>query len=868
MNRYRTVIVVATVLVALLVSTTGQATTRPRSFGETQVSDAAQRLAAGIRHTCQINDDGTVRCWGENEHGQLGNRSTVDSLVPVAVAGLGNAVAIAAGRFHTCALLANGSARCWGDNSAGQLGDGSRTNQLSPVTLVTGLDSAVALVAGDFHNCALLADGRARCWGWNDNGRLGDGTTVDRSTPAAVSGIGNAVAIAAGTAHNCVLLADGRARCWGYNATGQLGEGPLGADRLTSVSVDGLTNAVGITAGFGHTCALLANGTGRCWGDNFSGQLGTASTNAASIFITPVAVSGLANATSISAGRNHTCAVLADGSARCWGFNLNRQLGDGTSATTQRFPVTVRELGDAVVIAAGAAHSCALIANGATRCWGNGTAERVALLPGGSGFAARAVAAGRFHSCALRANGQVSCWGLNSAGQLGNGTNVNQLVPVTVLNNAVAVAAGNSHTCALLANGTARCWGENSVGQVGDGSAIKRLAPVPVSGLTNAVAIALGDEHACALLANGSEFCWGLNTLGQLGVGGGALRLSPALVADSNAGTTSAIAAGGLHSCALLASPALLDSKAICWGAGTNGQLGNGGLSNHSTANSTAVGLLNAVAVAAGGTHSCALLVDGTGRCWGNNSAGAMGNGNTLQQVTPTFVGGLSNAVSVAAGGSHSCSVIADGTARCWGDNSAGQLGDGTLTQRLAPITPTIPVQVRSAVRGGDTIVTLTFPPLGSVVQVANGGTHSCAAIANGAVRCWGANDVGQLGIDSTARQLRPTLLPSFTLNIDPLVQLPRSPRVAIAQIVAVCDRGQRLHVSVDIAQGPVSGHGVGEGKCTGAFERYPVTVAARGRHGYNDGAAEVSATALIRQAGRTVDTQAWSRTVTVERQH
>lgn len=865
MHQRKTFIAVLTALAALMVSLSAQATTRPRAFAETTVNDAALRLAAGSTHTCLLNDDGTVRCWGKNSRGELGNGTIVDSPTPVAVSGLGNVVALAAGKFHTCALLANGSARCWGDNSAGQLGDGTRTSQLAPVTAVSGLGNAVALVAGDFHNCALLADGRARCWGWNDNGRLGDGTTTDRLTPVAVSTLANAVAIAAGTAHTCVVLADGRARCWGANTAGQVGDGPIGVDRPNSVLVAGLSNAVGITAGFAHTCALLADGTGRCWGENFSGQLGTASTNATSTFTSPVPIAGLVDAVSIIAGRVHTCALIADGSARCWGFNLARQLGDGTTVTSQRFPVAVRDVANAVALGAAQNHTCALLAEGTTRCWGSDSAGAFTLTLGGGSFAARAVAAGRAHTCAVRGNGQVSCWGSNSAGQVGNGTTTAQRVPATVLSNAVTVASGGDHSCALIANGTARCWGANNFGQLGDGSAINRSLPVTVSGLANAVAIATGDDHSCALRANGSEVCWGSNSAGQLGVGGGALRLTPALVAGSNAGITSAIAAGGAHSCALVASPTLLDSKAICWGAGLNGQLGNGGVGNHTTADSTAFGLINASALAAGGAHSCALLVDGTGGCWGANASGAVGNGNTGQVLTPAPVLGLGNAVAMAAGGSHSCAVIADGTARCWGDNGTGQLGDGTTLSRLTPITPAFSLLVRTVVRGQDPIITLTFPSLTNITQIANGGRHSCAVLVNGGLRCWGANEGGQLGIDSTVNQLRPVLLPSFTLNIDPRVVARRGSKVATVHIIAVCDAGQRLKLGVDIAQGAVSGHGVGEGKCSGAFERYPVIVTARGRHGFAEGPAQVDATALVRQRGRGVDTQSWSRTVTID---
>jgi hypothetical protein len=217
----------------------------------------------------------------------LGDGTTTSSSTPVAVSGLSNAVAITAGTFHTCAVLSDGTARCWGNNHYGQLGDGTLTTRLTPVA-VSGLSNAVAIAAaGIYHTCAVLSDGTARCWGYNGDGQLGDGTTTWRPTPVAVSGLSNAVAIALGSLHTCALLSDGTARCWGINTTGQLGDGTT-TERHTPVAVSGLSNAVAIAAEGPDTCALLGDGTARCWGYNYSGQLGDGTTMDR---YTPVAVS-------------------------------------------------------------------------------------------------------------------------------------------------------------------------------------------------------------------------------------------------------------------------------------------------------------------------------------------------------------------------------------------------------------------------------------------------------------------------------------------------------------------------------------------------------------------------------------------------
>jgi alpha-tubulin suppressor-like RCC1 family protein/uncharacterized membrane protein YgcG len=349
---------------------------------------------------------------------------------------------IAAGDYHTCALLAGGSIDCWGLNASGQLGDGTTEIRRTPVA-VSGITNAIAITAGDYHTCALLAGGSIDCWGDNNNGQLGDGTTeYYRVTPVAVSGITNAIAITAGSQHTCALLAGGSIDCWGWNAYGQLGDGTTEI-RRTPVAVSGITNAIAITAGDFHTCALLAGGSIDCWGENNSGQLGDGTTE---IRRTPVAVSGITNATAITAGSAHTCALLAGGSIDCWGNNYDGQLGDG-SQEGRGNPFAVSGITNATAITAGYAHTCALLAGGSIDCWGN-----------------------------------------NYDGQLGDGTQEGRANPVAVsaITNATAITAGEYHTCALLAGGSIDCWGDNYDGQLGDGTQENRRTPVAVRAITNA----------------------------------------------------------------------------------------------------------------------------------------------------------------------------------------------------------------------------------------------------------------------------------------------------------------------------------------------------------------------------------------------
>jgi len=461
----------------------------------------------------------------------------------------------------------------------------------------------------------------------------------------------------------------------------------------------------------------------------------------------------------------------------------------------------------------------------------------------------------------VRANSTVACWGLNSSGQLGDGTTTTtRLTPTAVpgLVNAVAIAAGSFHTCVLVSDGNVRCWGDNQFGQLGDGGASGPLSrvPVAVSGLANAVAIAAGHEHTCALLADGTARCWGDNSIGQLGDGTTNNRSTPGPFPAGSLGNVAAIAPGRDHTCVLLAS-----GVARCWGLNSSGQLGNSSFNNSFTP--VVVALSNAVAVSAGHFHSCALQADGAARCWGRNANGELGIGSTTNQSTPIAVGLLANAVAIAPGVGHTCALLAGGTlvnngdARCWGDNSVGQLGNSsTISSSLTPVV------VRTVItRQGLTIGS----PLLRTVGITTGGRHSCALLATGGVSCWGDNSSGQLGNNSTTNQFGPVGVPSFTLNIDPSVVLEHNDRVSTVTILATCEAGQRLHVEVAITQGTVSGHGVGNGECTGGLERYPVTVPAHGRNPFVEGPAEVGAEALIRERGLIVDTQEWTRVVEID---
>lgn len=338
-----------------------------------------QEIEAGGLHTCMVTAAGGAKCWGYNGFGQVGDGTSGTSrYVPLDVDGLTSGVStVVAGQFHTCALTTDGDVKCWGANSEGQLGDGTNDPRNTPVTVDLGVGvTATAIAAGEYHTCAVLDDGGVKCWGRNGNGQLGNGQTTNSNTPVDVCTDGptcstlldNITAIAPGQFHTCALNTAGGVQCWGYNVEGQLGDDGSIWQSLVPVQVLGLMSGVSsISAGLNHTCAIVSGGA-KCWGKNDQGQLGD---NSIVNKLTPVDVEGLTSGVdSLEAGYQHTCAVTTSG-VKCWGYNASGQLGNNTT-TGSETPVDVSGLISGVnAVTGGGEHSCALLSDGLVKCWGD-----------------------------------------------------------------------------------------------------------------------------------------------------------------------------------------------------------------------------------------------------------------------------------------------------------------------------------------------------------------------------------------------------------------------------------------------------------------------------------------------------------------
>ncbi|MFK7779585.1 MAG: RCC1 repeat-containing protein, partial [Candidatus Gracilibacteria bacterium] len=659
-------------------------------------------ISAGVMHSCGLTTEGGIKCWGKNTRGQLGDGTSIDSLIPVNVSGLDSGVvSVSVGYDHTCALLDTGGMQCWGSNQFGQLGNGETlllngSSQASRLPVdVSGLNSGVAKISvGQRISCAVLDNGSVKCWGYNVFGQLGDGTKTHSSVPVNASGLNSGIVdISLGGSHSCVLLDTGGMKCWGNNSNGQLGDGTRNLS-LTPVNVSGLSSGiVDISLGNAYSCALLDSGTIECWGANYNGQLGNLT---AKYSVIPVKVSGLnSGIVSISSGNNHSCALLDNGSVKCWGLNTWGQLGDGT--TNESFePINVTGLSGVSGISGGSDYTCALLNTGSIKCWGsnpygqlgdgtiyNYTELFLSQLEGlPNNIQHKTNTIGSSYSCLITTSGGVKCWGYNRFGQLGDGTKSNKFLPVDVvgLNSGVVnIFLGMSHACAILDTGGVKCWGSNSSGQLGDGTKqTDRLIPVDVSGLNSGVVnMSLGSNNSCALLDNGGIQCWGNNANGQLGNGTTNKSLTPVNVSGLNNGVSN-ISTGYDHSCALL------DNGSVkCWGPNQSGQLGNG-TNSGSLVPVNVDGLSsNIISINLIARKSCALTVDGGIQCWGEDRGGLLGDGTTTNKTIATDVIGLTNGVTTIYNTeSNICAILVGGGIKCVGTNYSGQLGTGTTSSQ------------------------------------------------------------------------------------------------------------------------------------------------------------------------------------------
>ena len=346
------------------------------------------QVATGAFHTCAMKLDGTVKCWGRNNEGQLG-RGTTQNLsndFPTAVTFAGSVVAIAAGAYHSCALLAGGTIQCWGRNDELQVGNATGASPISAPTPIRSFATvpALGIAAGGYHSCAVMSDGTVMCWGDNRSQQVTTGAFANTHTAQTVTLVAGATTVSAGAYHTCALVSGGSAVCWGYNNDGETGitTNPSNTVAISALQIDAATGA-GITgtSNFGgwHTCALLTGGAVSCWGYNGYGELGNGTTTNPTPLGTPITASVTGAASAVASGGFHTCAIVA-AAVSCWGSNDSAQLGTGTFGGSITIPTLISGgLPPAVSIDAGGYHTCAVVSAGTddVRCWGRNNEGQV-----------------------------------------------------------------------------------------------------------------------------------------------------------------------------------------------------------------------------------------------------------------------------------------------------------------------------------------------------------------------------------------------------------------------------------------------------------------------------------------------------------
>jgi alpha-tubulin suppressor-like RCC1 family protein len=562
-------------------------------------------------------------------------------------------------------------------------------------------------------------------------------TSIDPSTLPTTPTLNDDTTVS-GNAHQCSISSDQVVYCWGSNNLGQLGNGTT-TNSATPVPILTISNIVGLTAGYNHTCALNSTGNVYCWGDNTYGQLGISSFTGQT---SPTLIVGLNNIQSLAYIDNawHTCAIDTSGDVYCWGYNGSGQLGDGTSLT-RNTPVMIEGLTSITNVTIGSVqgninsgYTCSLSSSNSAYCFGDYTSF---LAPDPAGVSKATTptlidgldpvidfAAGYSHSCGLiGADGSVNCWGANGYGQIGDGTVIRRVNPTaaTGVSSTVHLDNGRDHSCALGSDGTLYCWGGNGSGQLGAGNALRQTGIISVTGVPTTISsFSLGFEYTCAITTDNNPYCWGYNGYGQLGDGTTINRLSPVAVQGLPASSANFLIARYTHSCSIMNNGDL-----YCWGNNEYGQLGDGTTVNKLSA-TYINGVSNAIDVTTGYFHTCALTSDGTLYCWGLNNFGQFGDGTTNPSLTPVEIGNYPTAASLGSGGYHTCMVFNDGSISCWGRNLDGELGDGTTNNAYSPIS---------------------ISGISEVAALDGGGTHTCAITTSGGMYCWGNNNKEQLSM-------------------------------------------------------------------------------------------------------------------------
>lgn len=714
-------------------------------------------IACGLNHSLAIqisSGNNTLWGWGSNSIGQVGDGTLVDRNVPVQIGSSVLWTQISCGSNFTIGLqkLVNSlpgfhDLYTWGDNTYGQLGNGNQTSRSTPTITASSGDNWASIACGCNHAIGTQLGGTLWAWGLNLNGQLGDGTLVNKSTPADVnagSDWANAK-LACGSGHTVAIKSDGSLWTWGLNLNGQLGDGTIvsksvptklgtavtwasigcGQNSTITMDISGTVSGFGsfgktlsfyskyntssisnvtnlkfnkFMGGSSHTVAVCTDGTLWAWGANDSGQLGDG-TNVSKI--TPTQIGLLNTWASVACGLSHTVAIKTDGTLWAWGLNSSGQLGDGT-LVSKNIAIQIGVISTWKYIACGDIFTVATLINGTLYAWGDNSNQQLGdntstnrLSPTLIGTLYGNIACGQSSTITLRTDGTMWSWGNNSYGQLGDGTLVNKVTPTNIFPPTVVVlpwanissARDSNNSIATKINGTLWTWGSNSNSQLGDGTSVDKNYPIQIGTSTTWNTVACGYAFYAALQNDGTLWTWGINYYGQLGDGTTTSRSVPTLVNTSNKWSSISCCSGNMFAINKA------DNTLWAWGNNDNGQLGNGDSTAIAQLLPVQIGTATWAHISCNFLYTSGIQTNGTMWVWGTTSGGLDGNGaNNTYQYSPVQVGTLTTWTSVSSGSSVIFGIQSNNSLWVWGTNQYGEAGTGSSSS----IYP-LPIRVGSS---------------------------------------------------------------------------------------------------------------------------------------------------------------------------
>jgi alpha-tubulin suppressor-like RCC1 family protein len=688
-------------------------------------------VSAGKAHSCGVKSDGRLFCWGSWFDGRLGATWTSnlrDTLLQEETAAT-DWLSVSAGGAHSCGVKSNGKLLCWGKNDHGQLGDGSTTERAKPTEVESGDLTWASVSAGHEHTCGVTLDHRLYCWGNDYPANLATERGTSPLSPSeVVPADDDWLTVSVGSTHACAIKTDRRLFCWGRNNHAQIGNGERTNAYIPTQEASAGTDWVTVSAGDEYTCGVRANGSLFCWGSN-GWRLGDG-TGAERTSPTEVATAAR-DWIGVDAGWRGTCGVKSDGRIFCWGPDRSLTLDD--VATTSPGKLVQVSDGDGFTsVVVGGTHACGTTKERGLICWGRQSlplghgAERPRLSPSEVVTAAndwKSVTAGGGHACAVKNDGRLFCWG---SAILGVESGLSRHQPVqegTGASDWASVSTSASHTCAIKTDGRLYCWGFNTMGEVGDGTTEMRRTPTQESSASSDwMAVATGGGQSCAIKVDGRLYCWGRNERGQVGDGTRVDRLTPTTV-DTELPGWESIALGSSHSCGKKT-----DGTAFCWGANYTGAVGDGTTTERLVPTQEATGETDWSSLAAGYSRTCGVKNDGRLFCWGSRAHTFDASPQDVRYDTAPQLESMGardwTSVTLAVG--HTCGVRRGGRLSCLGDNSSGQLGDGSTTDRLSP------ARESTAAWSWD--------------HASVGDGFTCARKINGRLACFGDGSSGRLG--------------------------------------------------------------------------------------------------------------------------